>query len=335
MKWIVWVFFSFIFSSGHLWANVEITTNPSPDHIKPDQDLVETTISLPAKSEYEIIIHTPQSRWWVSTDFPVVEGTQLYHFRGFTEDGKVHFKTIYPIRGEYQIEVIAQGETHKLSLAVNENSSEITNMLIFLGFLFLIGMIGGQIFLRSSRAKTAMATLAMLGMLSVLAPTEQAHAHENQTKEPHQTIHWTQSQGDYSLDVRFDSAQAIVGKNVDFDIQLKKRGELLQTSIIVEIETFRMEDQTTLFKGQFTSKTGQMKQTLHYFDGAETKTTLTVKSLDNLKLSTGGIVDVAGIAPPTKAKFKAMTLLTLVVLGGMAVGFFLIPGRKMIGETIS
>jgi len=319
MKWIVWTFFSFMFFIGSLWANVGMTTDPPPDQIKPDQDLVETTLSLPPKSEYEIIIHTPQSRWWVSTDFPVVEGTQLYHFRGFTEDGKVHFKTMYPIRGEYQIEVSTQGDKHKLSLAVNETSSEITNMIIFLGLLFIIGMIGGQIFLRSFRAKTAMATLAMMGMLSVLAPTDPAYAHETKPKAPHQIIHWTQSQGDYSLEVQFDSAQAIVGKNVDFEIQLKKGGALLQTPTIVEIETFHLEDQTTMFKGQFTSKTGQMKQTLHYFDGAETKTTLTVKSLDNLNLSTGGIVNVEGIAPPTKAKFKVMTLLTLVVLGGMAV----------------
>lgn len=339
MKQIIGAFVLLWISWESVSANVNdfpvsIQTNPAAHLIQPDRDLVKTTITLPPNSEYEIILRTPPSHSWVSTDFPLVENTQLYHFQGVTQTGEVRFETIYPIQGEYPIEVKVNGSKHSLALRVNETPAEIWSMLVFLGVIFLIGIAGGQIFLKSSHAKSALATWAVMIGFSLILGENLAYAHDEKGQKQPGIVHWEQKQDHYSIEVHFDATQAVVGQNVEFDIQIKKDGTLLQESVTVEIETFHLEDETVMFKGAFTSKTGLMQQTLHFFDGAETKTTFTLKALPTGALSTGGVIDVAGVAPPFKVKMKTMALLTLVVLGGMAVGFFLIPRRKMIGEAI-
>ncbi|MGK0291370.1 MAG: hypothetical protein ACI86H_002838, partial [bacterium] len=317
------------------FSKVSIETFPTIQKIRPDLDVAKTTLSIPKGSEYKIVMYTPKTHWLISTDFPVVENTILYTFQGYSATGKVTFKTMYPIRGEYQFDVFVNGKKATLNLAVSENPEEKSKLFIFLGVLFLLGVIGGQVFLRSSQAKTALkagiACLFSIFLLSSALP-QATYAHSGEkheaTKKTVGIQNWSKTVGLYTLQVKFSPKHAVVGKTVDFDIQVKKDGVLLKTPTTIQINTFHMEDQSTMFDGVFTSKTGAMKQTLQFFDGAETRTTFTVTSLSGTKLTVSGKVDVEGIAPPAKSKIKTMTLLSLLIIAGMGVGFFLITGRK-------
>ena len=341
MKHTVWIFvvvFMLLAQWGVVASEpaVQLQTEPPAHAIQPDRDLVTTTFLLPPNSHYEITIRTPASHWWVSTDFPIVENTQLYHFRGMTPSGEVRFETIYPIRGAYPIEVTANGKTHALSLQISETPAEMRNVAFFLGGLFLLGLVGGQIFLRSHRAKSALATAFLVGGLSFFMLEPPAYAHGNNKDSQHTVASdfWEQTQGDFSLEVRFDPAHAVVGENVAFDIQVKKDGNLLQTPVTVEIETFHMEDEAVMFKGKFTAPSGTMKQALHFFDGAPTRTTFTVEPVPGVLLATYGVIAVEGVSPPAAVHVKTMILLTGVMAAGMAFGFFLIPANKITGEAV-
>lgn len=333
-SWIVLIFLFWV--AGAISANettVSLQTEPPAQAIQPDRDLVKTTIFLPPNTDYEITIRTPPSHEWFSTDFPVVEDTELYRFQGTTPTGEVGFETIYPIRGKYPIEVTANGKKHALVLHVNEAPSEMRNVAIFLGALFLLGLVGGQIFLRSLRAQSALALILLVGGFSFMMP-KPLFAHGNKEAKAAGAILWEQKQGDFSMHVRFDASHAVVGENVAFDIEVQKAGNVLAEPVTVGIETFHMEDETVMFKGKFTAPTGTMKQTLHFFDGAQTQTTFTVEPAPGVFLSAGGVIDVTGVSPPLGVQVKTMILLAVVTFGGMAVGFFLIPGNKIAGEAV-
>lgn len=333
MKKILWVSLWVFLFLGNASAQVSVTTVPPMDQIKPDADLVETTIQIPPDSSYEIFVRTPPSHWWISTDFPMVENTLLYHFRGFSKTGTVQFKTIYPIRGEYPIELLVNGTKHQVSIQLNETPAELVNMGIFLAALFVIGIVGGQIFLRGAQAKSVSVGFALFFAVLVFPGMNEVYG--GHPAPEHKNENWVEKDGIYELQVQFDSGYAVVGDQVDFKITLLSQGKKVEFPYSVEIKTFHMEDETIMFHGEFEADAAETLQTMQFFDGAETKTTFTVFADGKQLVSANGVIDVAGIDPPTSVVVKTMILLSFVLLGGMAIGFFLIPGRKLEPGAVS
>ena len=44
---------------------------------------------------------------WFTTDFPIVEGTQIFEIRADAPTGKLQLQQMLPIRGNYQLQVTA------------------------------------------------------------------------------------------------------------------------------------------------------------------------------------------------------------------------------------
>lgn len=323
--------FSFLMIAIEGFAEVSISTFPVSHQIRPDRDLVDTQFKLPPNSDYEIIVRTPKSNLFISTDFPMVEDTQLYHLKGYSESGQVSFKTIYPIRGVYDFSIKLNGEWQQLQLEINETPNEIKNMIVFLGVLAVIGVLGG-FFLR----KITVTAVALLLMLN-LTPDLQAHTGEHEIGKKGNLIWETKEEG-YHFSVRFDSSRAIVGQSVLFNIQLVNENKILPDPFTVKIQTFHMEDETVMFEGSFTSSETtpqscgfcELGETMQFFDGAETKVTFTATLSNGKTLELDGVIAVEGISPPLSSKIKALTLIMLLVLVGIGIGFFLIPGKKQV-----
>ena len=330
MKIILFVCFGLFLIQFNITAEIKIKTIPTASKIKPDKDLVQTQVFLPKDTHYKIQIQTPKSHWLISTDFPVVEDTSLFTFEGYSKTGIVTFDTIYPIRGRYSIHVTAGSETKELSLEVNEAPSEINKMFVFLGIIFTLGLIGGQIFLRSSQAQISVKMAALILFLSFnFIYSTQISAHKGHLHK-RQIEHWIGNSGNYNLDVKFDAKDAVVGKQVEFDIQVTKNGLELEQSIMLEIETFHMEDKTIMFKGRFESINGQFSEKIQFFDGAETKTIFKVFPPGQPSFLIEELIDVEGIAPPTAVILKTLGYLSFITVLGIAVGFFFIPGRALV-----
>jgi hypothetical protein len=332
-----------------IFASATISTLPRVERIRPDFDLVDTQIKIEPNSEYEVVVRTPKSHPLISTDFPIVEDTLLYHFRGFTKNGVIRFKTIYPIRGRYDINVSVNGQWEQLTLDIGENPDELRNLTVFLIFLFGLGVFGGVVLQRTARAEreslklSSITTLLVLSLAILFYPnTGDAHSgpHEVEKKG---MVQWMARDEAYTLTVRFDSNQAVVGRPVVFDIRLVNENKAIREPFTVNIQTFHEEDQTIMFEGSFSSSeiSGascglcSLSPRLQFFDGAKTRITFTVLFPNGKKMEVDGVIDVEGVAPSVSVKIKTILLVGFLNLAGVAVGFFLIPsGRRKIKNAV-
>jgi hypothetical protein len=58
-----------------------------------------------ADADIQVRILTPAKNPWFTSDFPIVEGTELLNFRAIASQGNLEFEQVLPIRGKYRMEV--------------------------------------------------------------------------------------------------------------------------------------------------------------------------------------------------------------------------------------
>lgn len=148
--------FSPLFSSNEIEIN--FITDPAPENIGPDEDLVNVKISLtqngkPVNGNVSIVLDSPKRNSIISTDFPVVEGTRLIETSGITKNGLLEMDYLFPIRGNYNLSITAAPLIKKsfppakknFQFTIFENPNEVSNMYILWGILVLFGLISGII----------------------------------------------------------------------------------------------------------------------------------------------------------------------------------------------
>ena len=333
----------FLFFTVTAFSQTTISLSPQMDRVIPDKDLVDVTIQFPGTGPYEIIVQTPKTNPFITTDFPIVEDTVLYRFTGHTLDGFVRFKTMFPIRGEYVFSTTLNNHTEEHLITIHENPAEYTNLMIFLAVLFAAGLLGGVLFQKQAKStpspmSTTVTTLIpVIFLFSVVFQSNYAFAHLGVDHGGNVGIvHWQQESDGRILDVQFDSAQAMVGEMINFHVQLSNPDALEPKPFSVRVVTFHEEDETVMFDGTFTStpvsaeKCGlcDLNIGLQLFDGASTKVTFTVQQEGFPPVQLSGVVDVVGVSPPMSVKLKTSAMLGVVVLLGVGTGFFLIPLRQ-------
>jgi hypothetical protein len=111
----------------------------------PDQNLVQ--VDVPVKgaegTPVRVKMFAPPAQFFPSTDFPVVEGTQLLDGTFMIHDGKVSFQYLFPIRGTYQLVVEGGGLKRLTELDINENPDEVKNSILFITGLIVFGFLCG------------------------------------------------------------------------------------------------------------------------------------------------------------------------------------------------
>ncbi|WP_413199882.1 hypothetical protein [Nostoc piscinale] len=98
-------------------------------------------------------IFTPARNPWLTTDFPIVEGTKLLDIQAIAPQGQLQFQQILPIRGNYQLQVNVTPITpnaftpiqQNLNLSVPENGVKYRNFAILAIILLLVGLGGGWV----------------------------------------------------------------------------------------------------------------------------------------------------------------------------------------------
>lgn len=119
------------------------------EHAIPDQSLVR--VDVPVQGEEGVPVHvqlfSPKAKFFPSTDFPIVEGTQLLDGTFTIHDGKVSFEYMFPIRGTYQLVIEGVGANSSSpqvkQLEIRENPEKIRNAVIFVSGLLLFGFACG------------------------------------------------------------------------------------------------------------------------------------------------------------------------------------------------
>lgn len=138
---------------------VQLQTTPEVNAIRADLDVAEFSILVKDKKgqpvkdvELAFTLVSPAKKFFPSTDFPIVEGTTLMNGKVLASEGKLNFKYVFPIRGEYTLNVNAspigksdQAVDKTLHFTINENPPEVRNAIVFVLVLFLLGWITGYI----------------------------------------------------------------------------------------------------------------------------------------------------------------------------------------------
>ncbi len=139
-------------------AEIRIRSSPDLETVRPLKDPVK--ISLTAfdlngnKAEgtsFNIRLEAPTPGTYFSTDFPLVEGTDLIKMQLPATRGEVSWGYIFPIRGTYRLEVNAsneQGGRFKkvFSIKINENRNKLFFLISLLVCLFVLGILAGRWF---------------------------------------------------------------------------------------------------------------------------------------------------------------------------------------------
>lgn len=148
---------------------ISVRTEPATDQIVPDKDLVKTIIEikdgqgqLTKNIVIDFQVDSPAPSSWISTDFPMVEGTRLHQSRFDAPDGMLELKFVWPIRGDYKLIMRASPApgtntsfapiTKQLTMHINENPSEGRNLLQFVIGLGILGLVAGMIMGAGHRA---------------------------------------------------------------------------------------------------------------------------------------------------------------------------------------
>ena len=316
--------------------DVQIQTSPLTQNIGPDKDFVETQIIVKDASGQivpnvylRMEMHSPKKNPLISTDFPWVEGTDLMEYEGYLKNGIFNFKYIYPIRGEYLINVYAgadeeaPSEKHTLSLVIHGNHKEFINLLIFIAILFGFGVAAGFVIAKGNESKNMIAlNVFVFSMLSILffnIPNAQAdHGHELYTINV-TPLKEVQSNNQMNLTFEMNPGSGKVGMINFLKFMVKDSEGHLTPNTTFDVNFWHIEDEKSIFSTVLFSKDGQAKLNFQFFDGAEHEIRVVAKNdLGEIQLSK--IVQVQALNPSMAVKIKTTFYFVMCTFLGICVG---------------
>jgi hypothetical protein len=364
------ILYSFVGVSQTPASKVLLSTNPPLEKILPFEAGTErkqspVTLTLQAVDSanqalknalIDLQIITPPRNFWVTTDFPMVEGTKLLQMQSFAPDGKLEIQQILPIRGNYQLQLkvsptvantfVAYEQT--LNLHMRENPIKYKYFAIVAAILLSAGLLGGWVIggqeeLRQGEIApqsvrlllSSLTVVAIITLLFINISAEVADAHGSEHSSHKETIAPSveKSQG---LEVSLTGDKtATVGKLANLAIQVKdtKNGQPIK-NVGLQVKAIALEDNLTVFAYTgLTDQEGNLKWQEQFFDGAPHKVEVKTISLPNSNrqfpaINVAQVVDVEGIAPPMYIRLIGLFYFTAIVGIGMAIGLLIQQRRN-------
>ncbi|MDH3603755.1 MAG: hypothetical protein OEU26_29445 [Candidatus Tectomicrobia bacterium] len=320
--------------------SVKVTSIPPLQRIRPDTDYARVTLQVLQHGQslsaghLEVNITSPGRTSWISTDFPMVEGTPLLSLASDLQDGMLTFDYLFPIRGVYQVDATVSPvpggpdfptTTLQQTLQLRENPAEVRNVWILIGGLLLLGGIGGALFARSASAREALPSIALLVVLiglGMITPGSMADPDGQYV---------VQGEGGWVLDVRTTPTHATVGQLLQFDVMLSKDGAVFPEATQTTLLLHHVEDDKAVFETTTRAQTGASSQRFQFFDGAPHTVTIRAQPVDQDEVTPLQAVfemEVEGLQPPMAVKIRTLFILIGVLAVGMAAGFFLLGSSK-------
>jgi hypothetical protein len=318
-------------------AAITVDLVSTPPHLRPDTDLAQVTLHVrrhgqPLQSgQIQVKVTAPPRPALFSTDFPMVEGTDLLWLTSELQDGTFTFAYLFPIRGTYTfaltITPVPGGPdfaptSRRLTLQLRENPAEVRNAWLLGLILFALGGLAGVVMARSAAAREALwPTPTLVFLLSLTAACVPGYA-ATRPESPD-----VQEAAGWRLEVRPPATHTRVGQLVPFTIVLSKNGQVLPSATRLSLEVRHVEDDKVVFQATTYEPDGESVQRLQFFDGAPHTVTVTAQARD----AEGALVtplpvvvpmQVQGVHPPVAVQIRTLALLLGVLILGMMVGFF-------------
>ena len=343
---------------------VRLRTDPVLDRVVPFQDAVKLTLEVVQEDgqplenvRLQIQLDTPATTPWLTTDFPIVEGTTLLNLETIVPQGQFQFEQTLPIRGAYSIQVAVSPQvpgafapfTETLTFSVAENPEKYKNLAILLLILLSVGFTGGWVIgerqplapgeVAPQRVRLLLSGaigVAILALVLINISAELAGAHNDHSD--HKTDHKTNTDlsaapsryASQTIKAELVGGNAIVGQLLPLSVQLSDPAtQLPVTDAVLQIYTIAVEDSELV--SSFTAspdQQGNFSWQQQFFDGAPHQILVEVLPQANLgqpfqPFEVTEIIEVQAVEPPLLVRLISLTYLMGVLTIGFGSGFWL------------
>lgn len=360
------ILYSFVGNSQIPTSRVLLSTNPPLERILPFEAEAEkpqspVTLTLQAvdaagkslaNAKISLQILTPPRNPWLTTDFPIVEGTKLLQMDAIAPDGKLEIQQMLPIRGNYQLLVKVSplvantfaAYEQTLNLNVRENPIKYKYFVVIAAILLSLGLLGGWVIggqeelqqgeiapqsvrlLLSALTVVAIVTLLVINISAEVAEAHGTEHHSNSTEAIAPS-----SQKSQGLEINLEGDKnATVGKLANLALQVKDSatGQPI-TDVALQVKAIATEHNLTVFdyKG-IPDEQGKLTWLEQFFDGSPHKieveaTPLPGSSRQFAPVKVAQEVEVEAIAPPIYIRLIGLFYFTAFVGIGMAIGLLI------------
>jgi len=328
---------------------IQLQTEPPLSQVIPDEEpvlislqAVDATGKSLSDAKFQLQLSTPRKTPWFTSDFPIVEGTELLGLEKKSPDGKVEFEQVMPIRGNYTLKVqvtpLAAGTfesfDQSLQLSVPENAVKYRNAAILISILIFAGVISGWIIGGNQTVQegeiapqpirlllSAATVVAIVVLLSVNISAELASA--NHHHEETQISATPSVQRSQDLEIRLSGdRQATVGQLANQTIQVvnAKTGNP-EANVVVNAKSIALEDNKQMFAYQSrTNEQGKLAWNEQFFDGAPHQVVAEITRANGTALQVSHEVEVEGIEPPLYIRFISLGYYTGIFVLSLLAG---------------
>lgn len=360
------ILYSFVGNSQIPTSRVLLSSNPPLERILPFEAEAEkpqspVTLTLQAvdtagksleNAKISLQILTPNRNPWLTTDFPIVEGTKLLQMDAAAPDGKLEVQQMLPIRGNYQLLVnvsplVANAFApyqQTLNLNVRENPIKYKYFVVIAAILLSLGLLGGwviggqeelqqgEIAPQSVRLLlSALTVVAIVTLLVINISAEVAEAHGSGHNSSSTEAIAPSSQKSQGLEISLGGDKnATVGKLANLSLQVKDSatGQPIR-DVALQVKAIATEHNLTVFdyKG-IPDEQGKLTWLEQFFDGSPHKieveaTPLPGSSRQFAPVKVAQEVEVEAIAPPIYIRLIGLFYFTAFVGIGMAIGLLI------------
>lgn len=329
---------------------MQLQTQPPLSQVLPNHEPVR--IQLQARDgtgqplsdvEFHLQLFAPPETPWLTTDFPIVEGTTLLDLSAVAPAGNVEFEQVLPIRGTYRLSAQVAPRVdggfkpfqQSLPFSVAENPAKYRNAALLIGMLLLAGfgsgwIIGGDQSLQPGEVAPQrirlllsggiVLAIAVLLLVNVLAELASAHS-----PTPHRAPSVTdsvavqRSQG-WKLHLSGDQ-DATVGQLATQSVQVvnSQTGQP-EPDVTVSIKTIALDDHRLMFAyAGSTDAQGQITWKEQFFDGTPHQVRAET-AIAGTRLRATYDVEVEAIAPPLSRRLISLGYFTAVFAISLGAG---------------
>ncbi len=250
----------------------------------------------------DVQLDAPAPARFFSTDFPLVEGSRLFSLRLPLSNGKTEWRYLFPIRGQYRLNVEAHSaDGEKTSAVFDFTVKEKGTKWLFLGgftlALFVIGVLAGRVF-TSRQAVAAALACVFLGPLTAIPASP------------------VQPGGKAQLEV----GEATVGRLTPIRWLLSDVPDDRESSATLSLTITHIEKEKTVFAVTRIPVRDEFRMEFHFTDGAEHWLSATAQTQDGRPIDAEEKVTVSAVEPPVEATLPALAFFIAVIALGIGAG---------------
>jgi hypothetical protein len=369
MSFVLWSGYGFSHKALAAGGSIRLTTDPSADRILPfeaeatdkqspvnfELQALDSSGKPLKNASLDIRVINPSSNPFFSTDFPIVEGTDLLKFVTDAPDGKVRWQQMMPIRGKYQVIADVKPTTdssfapfvQSASISVSESSVKYQNFAILAMLLLVAGGVGGWVVgsrqpivegeVAPRKVRVLLSGAALISITALLYVSVSAEQAQSGMSEPMSHMQHGGNAGAVTpisaeaakegVVVKLTGDGAVtVGKPAKFQVQVTDATTKQPLAVAISVKEVHLEHDWTSFALQNARPNGKMNWQSGLFDGAPHRLDVVVspaeggKQFTPIKLQQE--IEVAGVAPPVMTRLISLGYMTGIVASAFLVSFW-------------